>query len=91
MSSALRRFGEFGMSRTADRNAILVYLNRATRRFAIVADEGIHREVGQSYWDETGVNFAEDLQSTHYENALALLVYALGTTLARKYPRGETS
>jgi len=87
MASALRRFDEFGMTRTTDRNAVLVYLNRATRRFAIVGDEGIHRAVGQKYWDEIGANFAEDLRSTYYENAVALLVYALGTTLARKFPR----
>jgi uncharacterized membrane protein len=87
MALALRRFDEFGMSRTADRNAVLVYLNRSTRRFAIVGDEGVHRAVGQRFWDELAVNFAEDLQSTHYENAISLLVYALGTTLAKKFPR----
>jgi uncharacterized membrane protein len=87
MASALRRFDEFGMSRTAERNAVLVYLNRKTRRFAIVGDEGAHRAVGQRYWDELAVNFAEDLQSTHYENAISLLVYALGSTLAKKFPR----
>jgi uncharacterized membrane protein len=88
MASALRRFDEFGMSRTAQRNAVLIYLNRTKRRFAIVGDEGVHRAVGQRYWDEIAVNFAEDLQSTHYENAISLLVYALGSTLAKKFPRG---
>ena len=87
MSTALRHFEEYGMTRTTDRNAVLVYLNRATRKFSIVADEGLHRAVGQKYWDTLARNFSEDLQSTHFENAIALLVFSVGTTLAKTFPR----
>jgi uncharacterized membrane protein len=87
MNTALRLFEEYSMTRTTNRNAILVYLNRATRKFAILADEGIHRAVGQKYWDLLAANFGEDLQSTHFENAIALLVFSVGTTLAKKYPK----
>lgn len=85
--TALALFEEFEMTRTPDRNAVLIYLNRKTRKFSIIADEGIHRKVGQKYWDELGRNFSEDLRATHFENAISLLVYALGTTLAKKFPR----
>jgi uncharacterized membrane protein len=87
MDTALRLFEEFGMTRTTDRNAVLVYLNRSTRKFSILADEGIHKVVGQKYWDELARNFSEDLQSTHFENAIALLVFSVGTTLVKKFPR----
>ncbi len=87
MASALRIFEEYGMTRTADRNAVLVYLNRRRRQFAIVADEGIHRSVGQKYWDQLAANFSEDLRSTYFENAIALLVYSVGTTLAKKFQK----
>ncbi|MBS1963799.1 MAG: TPM domain-containing protein [Bdellovibrionales bacterium] len=87
MGTALRLFEEFGMTRTTDRNAVLVYLNRATRRFAVIADEGVHRAVGQKYWDGLAANFSEDLRGTHFENAIALLVFSVGTTLAKKFPR----
>jgi len=87
MDTALALFEEFDMTRTQDRNAILVYLNRKTRKFAIVADEGIHRKVGQKYWDELAVHFSEDLRATHFENAISLLVFSVATTLAKKFPR----
>jgi len=89
MDTALRLFEEFAMTRTTDRNAVLIYLNRSTRRFAILGDEGFHRVVGQRYFDILGVNFSEDLQSTHFENAIALLVFSIGTSLAKKFPREE--
>jgi uncharacterized membrane protein len=56
METALRLFEEYSMTRTTDRNAVLVYLNRATRRFAILGDEGFHRAVGQKYFDILGVD-----------------------------------
>ena len=87
MATALRLFEEFSMTRTTDRNAVLVYLNRATRKFAILGDEGLHRSVGQRYFDGLAANFSEDLQSTHFENAIALLVFSVGTTMAKKFPR----
>lgn len=85
--TALTLFEEFDMTRTQDRNAVLIYLNRKTRKFSIIADEGIHRKVGQKYWDELARNFSEDLRATHLENAISLLVFSVGTTLAKKFPR----
>ena len=86
MKTALRLFEEYHLTRTTDRNAVLVYLNRATRKFAILGDEGLHRVVGQKYFDLLAVNFTEDLQSTHFENAITLLAFSVGTTLAKRFP-----
>jgi uncharacterized membrane protein len=87
MDTALRLFEEFGMTKTSERNAVLVYLNRVTRKFSIIGDEGIHRAVGQRYWDALAANFSEDLRSTLFEYAIALLVFSVGTTMSQKFPR----
>lgn len=87
MGTALALFEELGLTRTRERNAVFVYLNRKTRKFSIIADEGIHRKVGQKYWDELALNFSEDLRATHFENAISLLIFSVGTTLASKFPR----
>ncbi len=86
MDSALSIFEEMNLTKTTDRNGVLIYLNRKTRKFAIVADEGLHRIVGQKYWDELARNLSEDLRATHYENALSLAIYSVGTTLAKRFP-----
>ena len=86
MATALSLFEEFEMTRTANRNAVLIYVNLRHRKFAIVADEGIHRVVGQRYWDEMAVNLREDLQSTHFENALALTTYGLTVVMQKFFP-----
>lgn len=87
MGSALEVFDEYAMTRTSDRNAILIYVNLSTHGFSIIADEGIHRAVGQRYWDELAINLREDLQSTQFENAVSLSIFTLAVTLGKYFPR----
>jgi len=86
LGAALKTFDQYEISRTTHRNGILIYVNRSTQRFAVISDEGIHRAVGQRYWDELSVNLKEDLLSTYFENAIALNIYALAVSLKKHFP-----
>lgn len=83
---ARKLFSQFGMTRTSHRNAVLLYVNTRTRRFALVGDQGIHEAVGQRYWDELAQALGRDLQSTQIERAIAIAVLTLGATLKRFFP-----
>ena len=56
-------FVNLGMHRTAERNGVLIYLATHSRRFAIVGDTELHRQVGKEFWDDIvtvmGRHFAE--------------------------------
>ncbi len=79
-------FENFGMLRTSRKNAVLFYFNVRLQRFAIVADSGVDSELGDLYWKELAGNLKEDLQSTHFENAVAIAVRTLGVSLQKVYP-----
>lgn len=83
---AQKLFQEYGMTRTAQRNGVLLYINLRRHKFAIVGDEGIHRTVGQKYWEELARALHDDLMSTHLENAVAIAVHTIGATLQRFFP-----
>lgn len=83
---AQRLFEQHGMTRTAQRNAVLFYVNARRHKFAIIGDEGIHKVVGQKYWEGLAQMLHEDLQSTHLENAIALAVRTIGITLQKYFP-----
>jgi uncharacterized membrane protein len=83
---ARRLFAEYGMTRTAQRNGVLLYINLRKRRFALVGDEGVHQTVGQKYWEDLAQALHEDLMSTHIENAVAIAVRTIGATLQRFFP-----
>lgn len=83
---AQRLFKRFGMSRTAQRNAVLLYVNLRRRKFAIIGDEGIHKNVGQEFWEKLARDLATHLRSTHPERAIALGVEEIGRVLKRFFP-----
>lgn len=83
---AWKLFNRFEMSRTAQRNGILLYVNTRRHKFAIVGDEGIHKVVGQHYWEEIAKHLTEDLHSTHFERAIATAVKSIGATLKKYFP-----
>ncbi|MCM2322215.1 MAG: TPM domain-containing protein [Oligoflexia bacterium] len=79
-------FNRFAMFRTAQRNAVLLYVNLRKHKFAIVGDEGIHKAVGQRYWERVARNLSRNMGSTHYENAIALAVREIGEVLHQHFP-----
>ena len=83
---AQKLFSRYGMSRTTHRNAVLLYVNLRRRKFAMVGDVGIHAKIGQRYWEDLAKSLSEDLQSTHYENAIAIAVRTIGITLKTHFP-----
>jgi uncharacterized membrane protein len=79
-------FRHFNIQRTQYRNGVLIYLNLQTRKYALVADDGFNKKVDARYWDDLGKFFERDLQSTHYENALVMLIRTIGETLRQSFP-----
>jgi uncharacterized membrane protein len=85
---AWKLFHQFGMSRTTQRNGVLLYVNLRKHLFAIVGDEGVHHLVGQQYWESLAKALREDLLSTHSERAIATAVLTIGETLKKFFPVG---
>ena len=83
---ATKLFHRFGMTKTAQRNAVLIYVNLRRKKFALIGDEGIHKVVGQDYWNGLAEALRNDLRSCSTEDAIALAVRTVGATLQRFFP-----
>lgn len=86
LARARRIFTLYGMEKTAERNAVLLYVNLRRHKFAIVGDEGIHRLVGQHYWEAVVKKLSATLHETHPEKAIASAVHDIGLTLQKYFP-----
>jgi len=51
LEKAKRIFIKLGMTKTRQRNGVLIYLATDHKKFAILGDEGIHRVVPENYWE----------------------------------------
>lgn len=86
LKSAQTIFKKYRLENTSERNGILLYINLRKKKFVVLGDEGIHNKVGQDYWNHLCVALKEDLQSTYFENAIAIAVRTMGITLAQIFP-----
>ena len=88
---ALRRarkvFAHLGMHLTAERHGVLIYLAVEDKKLAIVGDEGIHRHVGDAYWQAVRDLMVRHLSEGHALEAVLAGIAEVGRVLARHFPR----
>jgi uncharacterized membrane protein len=90
-ADALRRarkvFAHLGMHLTAERHGVLIYLALDDRKLAIVGDEGIHRRVGDAYWEGVRDLMVGRLREGRALDAVLAGVAEVGRVLAEHFPR----
>ena len=84
---ARRVFAHLGMHLTAERHGVLIYLAVEDRKLAIVGDEGIHRHVGDAYWETVRDLMIARLREGRALEAVVAGVAEVGRVLARHFPR----
>lgn len=84
--AALEQFFTRGLSRTPQRNGVLIYVSLAERYARIVADEGVDAKAGQQEWrkavDALVAHVAEDRIADGFVTAIGLCA----DVLARHFP-----
>jgi uncharacterized membrane protein len=87
MARAVEVFERLGMTRTAHRNGMLIYLALEDRKLAVIGDAGIHQHVGDEYWDRLRAALVAHLREGRLRDGLVAGVREVGETLARHFPR----
>lgn len=83
---ARREFVRLGVTRTRERNGVLVLVVPSRRRFAVLGDEGIHARVGQDFWDTTVAAIRERFAAGDLTGGIVHGIQTIGTQLARYFP-----
>lgn len=86
MRDATRVFERLGMNHTADRNGVLIFLARSSRRFAVIGDTGIHQHVDESFWQQIADAMTPHFKSGDFAAGLEAGVLAIGDALKRHFP-----
>jgi uncharacterized membrane protein len=89
--AAERAFDRLGMTRTRDRNGVLVFVVPARRRFAILGDSGIHAKVGQAFWDRVTEAVTERFRTGDFTGGLVRAIEMIGEELAAHFPYDAAS
>ena len=74
------------MDKTAERNAVLVYLAIRDHQLAIFADEGIHAKTGQDFWKNEVKLMLQHFNQENYATGIIHVINHIGEALFQHFP-----
>jgi uncharacterized membrane protein len=79
-------FEKLGMDKTEMRNGVLFYLALKSKKFAIIGDSGINKEVPENFWEEIKSQMAEHFKAGDFTSGLVNGIEQAGTKLKKHFP-----
>lgn len=84
---ARKEFHALGMNRTADRSGVLIFLLLEDRQFHILADDGIHKEVGDGTWTRIAGEMSKHFSEMKFLEGIQHGVRSVSAELRKHFPR----
>ncbi len=86
MDRATFIFKKLKMHRTELRNGVLFYLAVKSRKFAIIGDIGINKEVPKDFWNDIKEKMAEYFKENKFTEGLIFGISETGAHLKKHFP-----
>jgi uncharacterized membrane protein len=87
---AQKKFQRLGMSKTRERNAVLIFVAPRAHKFAVVGDQAIHEKCGEEFWQHVVDEMRAHFQNEKFSQALTEAINEVGKVLATHFPRTST-
>lgn len=84
-----RTFERLGMTRTALRNGVLLFIASEEQRFAILGDRGIDEKVPAGFWDDIAARLTIRFKAGELTEGIVEAVRSAGEQLKQYFPRAE--
>lgn len=91
LDRARQVFDMLEMEKTQLRNGVLFYVAINDRQLAIFADEGIHKETGRAYWQDTLTTLISTIKKEDIITGLSNAIRQIGIALKNHFPYDGTT
>lgn len=86
---AERTFERLGMTKTALRNGVLLFIASEERNFVILGDKGIDEKVPAGFWDEIATKLTIRFKAGEFTDGIVEAIEAAGHQLKTYFPRAD--
>jgi uncharacterized membrane protein len=86
-TAAVEVFERLGLTGTAERNGILIYVAPRTQSFAVIGDRGVHEKCDPGFWREVAEAMRDEFRATRFTEGIVRGVERAGELMARVFPR----
>ena len=87
IAAAEAEFVRLGMTKTKDRNGVLIFVAPRSRSFAILGDQGVHSRCGDAFWREVRDEMTAHFHKAEFTQAILHGIRKAGDLLAQHFPR----
>jgi uncharacterized membrane protein len=84
---AERTFERLGMTKTALRNGVLLFIATEEQHFVILGDKGIDDKVPAGFWDEIAAKLTIHFSKGEFTEGIVEAITAAGVQLREYFPR----
>ena len=86
VQEAEKQFVALGMTKTGERNGVLIYFAPKSQNYAVIGDSGVHQRCGQNFWQHITDEMTPLLKAGKFSEAVLLAIREIGEVLAREFP-----
>jgi uncharacterized membrane protein len=87
VAAAQKEFVSLGMTKSPERNGVLIFVAPRTRKFAVIGDEGVHAKCGDEFWLELAKVMTDYFRKSEFTEGIIHGVRKAGELLAEHFPR----
>jgi uncharacterized membrane protein len=87
VAAARSHFERLGMTQTAARNGVLIFVAPTSHTFAIVGDTAVHEKCGDDFWRDVAQSMEQQFRRGQFTEGLVNGVERAGALLAEYFPR----
>ncbi len=86
---AERTFERLGMTKTALRSGVLLFIASEEQRFVILGDRGINEKAPAGFWDEIAAKLTIRFKAGELTEGIVEAIHSAGEELRHDFPRTE--
>ena len=83
---AQKVFQKIGMTKTAQRNGVLIFLATKDKKFAVLGDVGINEKVPEGFWNDVVPIMQEHFKQNKFAEGISEAVLRIGQKLKAYFP-----
>jgi uncharacterized membrane protein len=83
---AQKVFMKLGMTRTRQRNGVLIFVAPRAHKFAVIGDEGVHKRCGDEFWSAMAAEMTGYFKKSEFTQGILHGVRKAGGLLAEHFP-----
>ena len=86
VAAAQSAFARLGMTKTRERNGVLIFIAPRTQKFAVIGDEGVHKQCGDEFWQTLASEMTGHFKKFEFTQGVVHGIWKAGDLLAQHFP-----